>query len=446
MAAAARPSVRPGPERARAARRSRCSTTTTSGPRVEVAGDLSRRAEAEDVEIAEARPATACASPAARLDRLRLVDVVVEGCELSGVCSTRPSSPGSSSRDCRMAGIVLTRAKLRDVRFVELQARRSQPAHGGGGAGGCSRTARCGPRRPLRGQAGRAPGSRAATSPGSSAPRPTSPAPASRGQRSPTSEARPRSPGCTSTRPRSCALALPLFGALGITIDDDPDGAGRPAAVGAERWSIRRSAGAGEVGVATRQVVADRLRADQALDDVAVLVGEDGGGRPLDPVAIRPDRGARWRRPCARVVPGRGCSRSAAHRAAADAARRREDDPGRRRERELGGQVGPAADAGVEVDRAALSSSSRGAGGRRASPPRRARRGPGRRRGGRRDPSGARRATGEHGAAAAGDHQVQLAADADAGGRGQPGQAGDDQREEPADDRWPRRRRRRSPR
>jgi uncharacterized protein YjbI with pentapeptide repeats len=86
---------------------------------VALTGDLAG-AEAEDVEIAEAR-LDGVRLPGARLDRLRLVDVVFEGCELSGALLDEAQLTRVELRRCRLAGVVLTRTKLRDVRFVECK-------------------------------------------------------------------------------------------------------------------------------------------------------------------------------------------------------------------------------------------------------------------------------------------------------------------------------------
>ena len=53
----------------------------------------------------------------ADIDRLRLVDTVLEDCELSGAAFSRLSVTRVVFRGCRLSGVILSGAELTDVRF-----------------------------------------------------------------------------------------------------------------------------------------------------------------------------------------------------------------------------------------------------------------------------------------------------------------------------------------
>ena len=57
----------------------------------------------------------------ARLEHLRLVDVLVVDCELSGTLATESSLQRVEFRDCRMSGLVMSDTKLRHVRFRDCK-------------------------------------------------------------------------------------------------------------------------------------------------------------------------------------------------------------------------------------------------------------------------------------------------------------------------------------
>jgi uncharacterized protein YjbI with pentapeptide repeats len=84
-----------------------------------VEGDLSGQI-ADHVEI------TACALRAvrltgARLENLRLVDVLAVDCELSGAIVTEASLQRVEFVNCRMSGLVISDAKLRHVHFHDCK-------------------------------------------------------------------------------------------------------------------------------------------------------------------------------------------------------------------------------------------------------------------------------------------------------------------------------------
>jgi uncharacterized protein YjbI with pentapeptide repeats len=57
----------------------------------------------------------------ARLEQLRLVDVLAFDCELSGALLTEASLRRVEFRNCRMSGVVIADTKLRDVRFRDCK-------------------------------------------------------------------------------------------------------------------------------------------------------------------------------------------------------------------------------------------------------------------------------------------------------------------------------------
>jgi uncharacterized protein YjbI with pentapeptide repeats len=57
----------------------------------------------------------------AAIDRLRLVDTVVEDCELSGLVLTRSALNRVEFRRCRMSGLIASGAELTDVLFADCK-------------------------------------------------------------------------------------------------------------------------------------------------------------------------------------------------------------------------------------------------------------------------------------------------------------------------------------
>lgn len=57
----------------------------------------------------------------AEIDRLRLVDSIVDDCELSGLVLTRAALTRVEFRRCRLTGIVASGAHLTDVRFSDCK-------------------------------------------------------------------------------------------------------------------------------------------------------------------------------------------------------------------------------------------------------------------------------------------------------------------------------------
>jgi uncharacterized protein YjbI with pentapeptide repeats len=55
------------------------------------------------------------------IDRLRLIDTVLEDCELSGAALTRSALTRVEFRRCRLSGFIAPGAELSDVRFIECK-------------------------------------------------------------------------------------------------------------------------------------------------------------------------------------------------------------------------------------------------------------------------------------------------------------------------------------
>jgi uncharacterized protein YjbI with pentapeptide repeats len=55
------------------------------------------------------------------IDRLRLIDTVVDDCELSGAVLTRSAMARVEFRRCRLSGIIVSGAQLTDVRFNDCK-------------------------------------------------------------------------------------------------------------------------------------------------------------------------------------------------------------------------------------------------------------------------------------------------------------------------------------
>jgi uncharacterized protein YjbI with pentapeptide repeats len=77
--------------------------------------------EAVDVSLAESRLA-GVAFTGARLERLQVVDCVLESCDLSGALLDGAALTRVELRGCRLSGLVLSRARLTDVRLVDCRA------------------------------------------------------------------------------------------------------------------------------------------------------------------------------------------------------------------------------------------------------------------------------------------------------------------------------------
>ena len=83
---------------------------------VEVKGDFVGQS-ADDVEIVASR-LTGARLTGVTIGRLRMVDTIVDSCDLSGAVLRQASLTRVALRDCRMSGSDLSLAKLRDVAFV----------------------------------------------------------------------------------------------------------------------------------------------------------------------------------------------------------------------------------------------------------------------------------------------------------------------------------------
>jgi len=86
---------------------------------VELTGDV-EGSGASDVEIAESR-LTAARLTGVEVGRFRLVDCVVEDCDLSGAMLVDASLERVELVECRLTGAVLIGARLRDVSFTRCK-------------------------------------------------------------------------------------------------------------------------------------------------------------------------------------------------------------------------------------------------------------------------------------------------------------------------------------
>ena len=84
-----------------------------------VRGDFSGQA-AHEVEVTESRLAGARLT-GVEVERLRITDTVVDDCDLSGAVLVDAVLTRVELRNCRMSGLVIAGARLRDVRFVECK-------------------------------------------------------------------------------------------------------------------------------------------------------------------------------------------------------------------------------------------------------------------------------------------------------------------------------------
>jgi uncharacterized protein YjbI with pentapeptide repeats len=64
---------------------------------------------------------TGAALTAVEIDRLRLVDTLLEDCELSGAVFSRSALTRVEFRRCRLSGLVASGARFTDVRFTECK-------------------------------------------------------------------------------------------------------------------------------------------------------------------------------------------------------------------------------------------------------------------------------------------------------------------------------------
>jgi uncharacterized protein YjbI with pentapeptide repeats len=88
---------------------------------VEVTGDVDGERVAEDVEVSRSRLA-GLRLTGWRLDRLRMIDVLVEDCELSGVMMPAASLRRVEFRRCRMSGMSAPNLRAHHVRFTDCRA------------------------------------------------------------------------------------------------------------------------------------------------------------------------------------------------------------------------------------------------------------------------------------------------------------------------------------
>ena len=86
---------------------------------VELTGSI-EGSGASDVEIAESR-LTAARLTGVEVSRFRLVDCVVEDCDLSGAMLVESSLERVELVDCRLTGAVLIGARMRDVSFTRCK-------------------------------------------------------------------------------------------------------------------------------------------------------------------------------------------------------------------------------------------------------------------------------------------------------------------------------------
>ena len=63
-------------------------------------------------------PAEQARFTGATLERVRIIDTVLDGCELSGALLEEAMLERVELRNCRMSGVVMISSRLRDVRFV----------------------------------------------------------------------------------------------------------------------------------------------------------------------------------------------------------------------------------------------------------------------------------------------------------------------------------------
>ncbi len=88
---------------------------------VDVTGDVDGEMEAGDVEVSRARLA-GLRLTGWRLDRLRMIDVLVEDCELSGLVMPAAYLRRVEFRRCRMSGLSAPNLRAHHVRFTDCRA------------------------------------------------------------------------------------------------------------------------------------------------------------------------------------------------------------------------------------------------------------------------------------------------------------------------------------
>lgn len=94
-------------------------TDDTAWNQARVDGDAGG-VSAEDVEISESHLERARLTGSG-LERARLTDVLIDGCDLSGTVLESAVLTRVELRGCRLSGFVATRADLRHVRFVDCR-------------------------------------------------------------------------------------------------------------------------------------------------------------------------------------------------------------------------------------------------------------------------------------------------------------------------------------
>ena len=88
---------------------------------VEVRGEIGGPQAVDDVEVFSSRMANVRLT-GRRLERVRLVDVLVEDSELSGATMTEAHFTRVEFRRCRLSGFVASTMRARHVRFVDCKA------------------------------------------------------------------------------------------------------------------------------------------------------------------------------------------------------------------------------------------------------------------------------------------------------------------------------------
>lgn len=88
---------------------------------VDVTGDVGGDIEVDGVELSSTRLANLRLT-GRRIDRLRMVDVLVEDCELSGVNIPAANLVRVEFRRCRMSGLSAPNLRARHVRYIDCRA------------------------------------------------------------------------------------------------------------------------------------------------------------------------------------------------------------------------------------------------------------------------------------------------------------------------------------
>lgn len=88
---------------------------------VDLSGELAGEAEVDSVDVAASRLANLRLT-GRRIDRLHMVDVLVEDCELSGVMMPEAYLRRVEFRRCRMSGLSAPNLRAHHVRFTDCRA------------------------------------------------------------------------------------------------------------------------------------------------------------------------------------------------------------------------------------------------------------------------------------------------------------------------------------